>query len=83
MAPPEAARYGLFMDPLALSSFWSVHSEREGRPAICAWAVSKADAEAKMAALAAGNTDYRYWVQQLTFGQVEDYKMMGFIPKDA
>jgi hypothetical protein len=71
------------MDPLAPSALWSVHSEKDGRPAICAWAASKADAEAKMAALAATNAGYRYWVVQLTLGQVEDYKNMGFIPKGA
>lgn len=68
------------------SGLWSVHSEYDHRPTICAWMRSETEATQKMAELKADDPnagETEYWILPLSNRQVEGFKATGFIPKDV
>lgn len=67
------------------STFWGIHSEKDGKPVIRAWAKSEAEANALVAKIKAGDPtpEDEYWVTPLSERSVAMFKDSGFIPADA
>lgn len=67
------------------SGLWGVHSKRDDRPYLRAWAKSEAAGEALIVELkkADQNPANTYWTLELTVGEVAGLKHTGFIPKEA
>lgn len=66
-----------------MTRLWAVHSEKQGMPAFRTWAKTKAEAQAKLAALEARDADQRddeYWITELTDTQIRSFTAMGLIP---
>ena len=73
-------------NPAEDSGLWSVHCSFDNKPVIRAWTHSKAEAEAKLEELKRTDRNaaqIEYWILPLSKGQVEDFKAIGFIPKDV
>jgi hypothetical protein len=69
----------------AQKNFWGVHSEKDGKPVIRAWAKSEAEANALVGKIKAGDSipEDEYWVTPLSERSVAMFKESGFIPADA
>ena len=68
------------------NEFWGVHSEKDGKPALRAWAKSEAEAKALVEQIKRSDADQAeddYWVDQLSPRAVAGFKDSGFIPADA
>jgi hypothetical protein len=86
-ARPGRAARTIMSDTLKLeyANLWAIHSEKEGRPAMCGWARSEADAQKELERMKRADTDATttYWVLRMTRHEVEQFKRVGFIPADA
>lgn len=66
--------------------FWGVHSEKDGKPVLRAWAPSEAEANALIEQIKAADADHpddEYFVTELSERSVRMFKDSGFIPADA
>ena len=68
-----------------LGHLWAVHSTKDDRPVMRAWATSEAEAKQKADELKRTDPvpDDRYWTTRLTKHQIEAFKGNGFIPPNA
>ncbi|MFH1810409.1 MAG: hypothetical protein ABIJ09_16830 [Pseudomonadota bacterium] len=68
------------------ANLWAIHSEKEGRPAMCGWARSEAEAAKEMERMKKADPEpgtTSYWVLRMTRHEVDQFKQTGFIPADA
>jgi hypothetical protein len=65
---------------------WAVHAERDGKPWMCGWAKTEADAKAELERVSKNDEqaeETEYWVMQMTTEELESYKAAGVISADA
>lgn len=67
-------------DPTAKCGVWTVHSEFEKRPMLRGFAKTKAEAESKMSALKHDDPESEYWLVELTWGELQDFREVGMLP---
>jgi hypothetical protein len=65
-------------------TLWSVHSSKDERPVMRAWAKTKAEAERLMQDLQRqdGGREDAYWLLELDGKAIAKYQAMGMIPRD-
>lgn len=68
------------VDPTKPSGIWTIHSEIENRPMLRGFAKSKADADKRMKELQADDQDSKFWLIELTFGELQDFRDYGMLP---
>jgi hypothetical protein len=67
-------------EPTAKCGVWTVHSEIDNKPSLRGFAKTKADAEARMAKLKADDSESEFWLVELTYGELEDFRNFGMLP---
>jgi hypothetical protein len=67
-------------DPKAPCGIWTLHSEIENRPMLRGFAKTKADAEKRMKELSADEPDSKFWLIELTHGELQDFRDYGMLP---
>ena len=69
------------------SKLWGIHCEEDACPVFVGWARSEEEAKARMETLRTNAgpdaAQIEFWVMPLTPAEVEDFKDVGAIPKDA
>jgi hypothetical protein len=67
--------------PTAKCGVFTVHSEVKQRPMLRTFAKSRVEAEAQMKSLQASDPVPDYWIVELTYGELEDFRQFGMLPE--
>ena len=67
-------------DPTAKCGVWTIHSEIESRPMLRGFAKTRAEAETQMGELKKVDPEPEYWLIELTWGELRDFRDHGMLP---